>query len=68
MLKFLKQKNKHKVTLVDPNIKDFETNISSKIGLNVLIMNKKNNKGKIIFEYKDIDQLNKIIQIFKDHY
>jgi len=31
-------------------------------------MNKKNNKGKIIFEYKDIDQLNKIIQIFKDHY
>ncbi|MBM3631326.1 MAG: ParB/RepB/Spo0J family partition protein [Alphaproteobacteria bacterium] len=67
-VKIFKAKKQHKVTLVDPNIKDFETNISSKIGLNVLIMNKKNNKGKIIFEYKDIDQLNKIIQIFKDHY
>ncbi len=67
-VKIFKTKKQHKVTLVDPNIKDFETNISSKIGLNVLIMNKKNNKGKIIFEYKDIDQLNKIIQIFKDHY
>jgi len=67
-VKIFKIKKQHKVMLVDPNIKDFETNISSKIGLNVLIMNKKNNKGKIIFEYKDIDQLNKIIQIFKDHY
>jgi len=67
-VKIFKTKKQHKVTHVDPNIKDFETNISSKIGLNVLIMNKKNNKGKIIFEYKDIDQLNKIIQIFKDHY
>ncbi len=67
-VKIFKTKKQHKVTLVDPNIKDFETNISSKIGLNVVIMNKKNNKGKIIFEYKDIDQLNKIIQIFKDHY
>ena len=67
-VKIFKIKKQHKVMLVDPNIKDFETNISSKIGLNVVIMNKKNNKGKIIFEYKDIDQLNKIIQIFKDHY
>ena len=39
-----------------------------KIGLNVLIKNKKNNSGSILFEYKDIDQLNKIIEIIKSHY
>ena len=50
------------------NIIDLETSISNKIGLNVLIENKKKNKGKIIFEYKDLDQLNKIIQIIKEHY
>ena len=33
-----------------------------------LIQNKKNNSGKIIFEYKDIDQLNKIIEIIKSNY
>jgi len=50
------------------NIIDLETSISNKIGLNVLIENKKKNQGKIIFEYKDLDQLNKIIQIIKEHY
>ena len=42
--------------------------ISSKIGLNVDIQNNKRNKGKISFEYKDLNQLNKIIQIIKNNY
>jgi ParB family chromosome partitioning protein len=42
--------------------------VSNKIGLNVAIQNKKNNKGKITFEYKDLDQLNKIIHIIKSNY
>ena len=42
--------------------------LTLKIGLNVLIKNKKNNAGSIIFEYKDIDQLNKIIEIIKSNY
>ena len=50
------------------NIVDLETSISNKIGLNVEIKNKKNNKGKISFEYKDLDQLNKIIDIIKSNY
>ena len=29
---------------------------------------KKNNKGKISFEYKDLDQLNKIVDIIKLNY
>ena len=32
------------------------------------IQNKKNNKGKISFEYRDLDQLNKIIDIIKNNY
>ena len=52
----------------DPNLQSLELSIREKIGLNVLIKNKKNNTGSIIFEYKDIGQLNKIIEIIKSNY
>ncbi len=52
----------------DTNINELETTLSQKIGLNVLIQNKKNNKGKITFEYKDLDQLNKLIDVIKNNY
>ena len=52
----------------DSNIKDLETIISEKTGLNVLIKNNKKNKGTITFSYHDIDQLNKIIDIIKSNY
>ena len=52
----------------DPNVKKLELSITEKIGLNVLIKNKKNNTGTIIFEYHDTDQLNKIIDIIKTNY
>ena len=42
--------------------------VSSNIGLKVDIQNKKNNKGKISIEYKDLDQLNRIIEILKKNY
>ncbi len=62
-------KNKKKsLTSKDTNIIALELSISNKIGLNVDIQNNKRNKGKIIFEYKDIDQLNKIIDIIKSNY
>ena len=60
-----RQKSKNKKFA---NIVDLEISISNKIGLNVEIKNKKNNKGKITFEYKDLDQLNKIIDIIKSNY
>jgi len=52
----------------DPNLSFLEDSITNKIGLNVLIKNKKNNKGQIIIEYKELDQLNKIIDIIKNNY
>ena len=39
-----------------------------KTGLNVEINNKKNNTGTIIFEYKNLEQLEKIIDLIKKNY
>ena len=50
------------------NIRALEASIREKIGLNVYIKNRKNNNGSIILEYKDFDQLNKIIEIIKSNY
>ena len=52
----------------DPNIKNLEQSISDKTGLNVYIKNNKRNKGSITFNYHDIEQLNKIIDIIKSNY
>jgi ParB family chromosome partitioning protein len=64
---FKKKKQKSKITK-DTNILALELSISNKIGLNVEIRNNIRNKGKISFEYKDLDQLNKIIDIIKSNY
>ena len=52
----------------DANIIDMENQISSKIGMKVNINNKRNNSGTLTFEYKDIDQLDRIVQVIKDKY
>jgi len=52
----------------DANLSSLESSITEKIGLNVFINNKKNNTGTLVFEYKDLDQLNKIIEIIKSNY
>ena len=64
---FKKKKQKSKIKK-DTNIIALELSVSNKIGLNVEIQNNKRNKGKISFEYKDLDQLNKIIDIIKSNY
>ena len=68
LVKIFKNKNVAKTNLKDPNLKQLESSIVNKIGLNVSINNKKNNSGSIEFYYKDIDQLNKIIEIIKSNY
>ena len=52
----------------DPNILDTENQLSSKIGMRVFIQNKKNKSGTLTFEYKDFDQLDRLIKIIKDNY
>jgi len=52
----------------DTNLQALEFSVREKIGLNVFIKNKKNNTGTISFEYKDLNQLNKLIEIIKSNY
>ncbi len=67
-VKIFKPQKKNLSKTKDLNIKDLELSISSKLGLKIDIQNKKNNKGKISIEYKDLDQLNRIIEILKNNY
>ena len=67
-VKLFKNKRQKPSNSKDANIMHLEMSIVNKVGLNVEIKNKKNNKGKITFEYKDLDQLNKIIDIIKANY
>ena len=68
LVKIFKKKIKRNVNYKDVNISELEKNIAEKIGLNVVIKNDKRNKGSITFFHKEIDQLNKIIEIVKLHY
>ncbi len=67
-VKIFKNKKQKSLKSKDTNIVALELSVSNKIGLNVEIKNNKRNKGKISFEYKDLDQLNKIIDIIKANY
>ena len=67
-VKIFKNKKQKSRISKDTNITALELSISNKIGLNVDIKNNKRNKGRISFEYKDLNQLNKIIEIIKENY
>ena len=68
LVKIFKSQKPRKSQSKDPNLSQLELSISDKLGLNVLIKNKKNNSGSITFNYKDLDQLNKIIEVIKANY
>ena len=67
-VKLFKSKNSKNKNIKDVNISSLEVSISEKIGLSVNIKNNKRNKGSISFFYKDVDQLNKIVDIIKTYY
>ena len=52
----------------DPNILDLQKSLEEKVGLIVSINNKKDNSGAISFEYQNLDQLNRLIDIIKKNY
>ena len=67
-VKIFKIKKQSHKTAKDINIEVLESSIREKVGLNILIKNKKNNTGTLLLEYKGTDQLNKIIEIIKANY
>ena len=56
------------VSKKDSNILDLQKSLEDKTGLSVSISNKKNNSGTISFEYRDLDQLDRLIDIIKNNY
>ena len=68
LVKIFKSKKTSKAVSKDANLKQLEKSVSDKIGLRVFIKNKKNNTGSVLFEYKDLDQLNKLIDVIKFNY
>ena len=68
---FVRQFKDKKFKLVhkkDSNILDLQKDLEEKTGLSVSISNKKNNSGTISFEYRDLDQLDKLINTIKKNY
>ena len=60
-------KGKSKI-IKNPNLINLESSIEEKTGIKVYIRNKKNNAGQVTFEYKDLDQLNRLIMVIKANY
>ena len=68
LVKIFKTNKVPKFNKKDPNIKNLELSLIEKIGLNVLIKNNKKNVGSITLEYKNLEQLNKLIEVIKFNY
>ena len=67
LARLIRNKNIQK-TKKDPNTLDVENQLSSKIGMRVFIQSNRNKSGTLTFEYKDFDQLDRLIKVVKDNY
>ena len=65
VLKFNSNKTKKNK---NADLLSLESSIEDKTGIKVSIANKKNNSGMVSFQYKDLDQLNRLIMVIKENY
>ena len=68
LIRALKNDTSKNSTSKNPNLTSLESSIEDKTGIKVFIKNKKNNTGIVTFEYKDLDQLNRLIMVIKANY
>ena len=68
LVRILKRTPKKSLNLKSANIIAAENELSSKIGMRVSLINKKDNSGTLTFEYKAVDQLDRLINTIKNHY
>ena len=61
----IKKGKKSSEKIEDPNLTFVRNEIESKLGLNVEIVNKKNNSGKIIIKYKSLDQFELVSKLLR---
>ena len=62
------KKNLKVISSKDSNILDLEKSLVDKTGINVEIKNNKNNSGRLSFEYRNLEQLDRLINIIKNNY
>ena len=60
------KKRKEKSFTVDPNIFEVQRELERVLGYRIQIVNKKNNSGKLVVEYKNLDQLEYISNLLKN--
>ena len=68
LAKQFREKKLKLISKKDSNILALQNDLEEKTGLTVSINNKKNNSGSIIFEYRDLDQLDNLIKAIKKNY
>ena len=68
LVKLFKHAKKIKLITKHSNLISLEESLQNKIGIRAFIKNKKNNSGTVCFEYKDLDQLNRLIEVIKINY
>ena len=68
LIRALKNNKTNNLITKNPNLTSLEKSIEDKTGIKIFIKNKKNNTGSVTFEYKDLDQLNRLIMVIKANY
>ena len=68
LVRILKSGSKKMFRAKDTNIISTENELADKIGMRVVLNNKKDNSGTLTIEYKGFDQLDRLINIIKINY
>ncbi len=68
LVRLLKKGSNKVLKSKDANTISTENELTEKIGMRVFLKNKKNNSGTLTFEYKGLDQLDRLISIVKNNY
>ena len=68
LVRIIKSGQAKKVALRNSNVISTENELSEKIGMRVQLINKKDNSGTLTFNYKGLDQLDRLIKVIKINY
>ena len=68
LVRIIKSGQAKKIALRNSNVIPTENELSEKIGMRVQLINKKDNSGTLTFNYKGLDQLDRLIKVIKMNY
>ena len=68
LVRALKKSPRTSFKIKNSNIEALENNLTDKIGMRVFINSKKNKSGTLTFQFKEFDQLDRLIKVIKDNY